>query len=303
MPRLISSKQKWCRACRDVHPIGDFWMNRGKPMSICKKARNQALFEKREARRAPRPCIECGTPFKPQHLDTKFCSRRCKAKAGGRRRLGKEYKRTCPNCSTQFTTKQPFQKFCSPTCIGSARSFKRIRNRPQNPLRAARLNTPCLHCGGPCRQFRSKYRSRTAKFCSRRCTVLHRRGVNHPAWRGPKLNDRGANWQDRAKEAIERDGNICQICKSEHVPRPTKAGWSWKRPPVDHVVPYRLARETSKDPNALLNLLTACISCHGKKTPLERLLLKGDVVGFLGGLRILGWPMDRVQIALDFYGL
>lgn len=75
---------------------------------------------------------------------------------------------------------------------------------------------------------------------------------------------------------------------------------------VDHIVPYRIAKVIGADiginPNDLRNLLCMCRSCHMKKTAVETLLLKGDVMGFLSGMAVFNLG-DRVMAALRLFKL
>jgi hypothetical protein len=73
---------------------------------------------------------------------------------------------------------------------------------------------------------------------------------------------------------------------------------------VDHIVPERLAVETGKDPHARINLICIHANEHGRKRSAEDQLLKaGNMLHYLQELTRLGWPMDRVHRALNFYGI
>lgn len=72
---------------------------------------------------------------------------------------------------------------------------------------------------------------------------------------------------------------------------------------VDHIVPERLAMLTGKNPHEPINLWCLAECCHNRiKTPADKLLCEGDRVGFLSVLRENGFPMERVEAALAFYG-
>ncbi len=74
---------------------------------------------------------------------------------------------------------------------------------------------------------------------------------------------------------------------------------------VDHLVAERLILQLAPgmDPHDRVNLMCLQRVCHGIKIGADRLLCRGDKLGFLQRLRENGWPMDRVQRALEFYGI
>jgi 5-methylcytosine-specific restriction endonuclease McrA len=91
--------------------------------------------------------------------------------------------------------------------------------------------------------------------------------------------------------ARERDEHKCQVCGS---PERKK-----QKLDVDHIIPFRLVKR-----NDLENLISLCKSpCHGLKTlTAERLLLRGDFLGFQTILNQQGWPMPRVEAAISYWG-
>lgn len=75
-------------------------------------------------------------------------------------------------------------------------------------------------------------------------------------------------------------------------------------PPIDHIVPELfLFMLGIPNPHARVNLICICDADHGRKKTIEDRLFRGDKLGFLAGLRELGWPMERVDAALKFYSL
>jgi hypothetical protein len=57
-------------------------------------------------------------------------------------------------------------------------------------------------------------------------------------------------------------------------------------------------------PNDRANLILLCTKCHGDKTELEKKLTeKLNIVGYVLGLRGLGFPVDRLKAAFHHYGL
>lgn len=109
---------------------------------------------------------------------------------------------------------------------------------------------------------------------------------------------RGKEWKAARAECILAQSNPnvilrCGVCQG---PLP--------RPQVDHIVPEQFLFQFGV-PNVheQVNLLAIHARCHGKKKTVEDLLFRGDKLGFLSGLRRLGWPMERVEAALRFYRL
>ena len=73
---------------------------------------------------------------------------------------------------------------------------------------------------------------------------------------------------------------------------------------IDHVIPERYVQDHPLGPHARINLICLSFSEHAKKRAAEDQLLKaGDMLGYLQELTRLGWPMDRVHRALQFYGI
>lgn len=71
---------------------------------------------------------------------------------------------------------------------------------------------------------------------------------------------------------------------------------------VDHCLPVRLIRRFG-NPHHPINLGSTCRRCHGLKKSVEDRLFEGDFLGFILGLKGLGWDLSKVKAAFDFYGL
>jgi hypothetical protein len=74
---------------------------------------------------------------------------------------------------------------------------------------------------------------------------------------------------------------------------------------VDHCIAARFIEQHNLgDPNAAVNLVTLCASCHPKKRRAEnRLCNRTNIIGWLQELNRIGFPMGRVRKAMDFYGM
>jgi len=63
---------------------------------------------------------------------------------------------------------------------------------------------------------------------------------------------------------------------------------------LDHLIPRRFLEHRGIDPHQEKNLLSVCGSCHGQKKTIEDRLFRGDAIGWLLGLRQIGYPVDQV---------
>lgn len=151
----------------------------------------------------------------------------------------------------------------------------------------------CDECGKQFTKFKATSRAKNKKrnFCSKTCFHRHNRGAQSFAYRGNRRQDRGVDWITRAAEARERDLHICQVCG-----KPEKKG---QKLDVDHIVPFRLVQR-----NDMVNLLSICKApCHTSKTTgAENYFLKGDILAFRQKLNQAGWPMEKVNAAIEWWG-
>lgn len=73
---------------------------------------------------------------------------------------------------------------------------------------------------------------------------------------------------------------------------------------LDHIIPARIAAESSKDPHMEVNLMWLSHSLHAqKKGAEEQLKGKGGMYGFILKLKQDNWPMERVKAALEYFEL
>lgn len=74
---------------------------------------------------------------------------------------------------------------------------------------------------------------------------------------------------------------------------------------MDHIIAARfIEAHRLGDPNALVNLLVLCARCHPKKRRAEdRLCKKTNIIGWLQELNRVGYPMELVRKAMEFYGI
>ena len=198
--------------------------------------------------RITRNCEKCNGIFEA-HLYSirnghgRFCSRKCKGKIGGQKRLGEE--RKCFICSESFYAakwedKKGLKKYCSPKCVNKSR----IGSIPPNK-------------GIPMSEEQKKKVSES------------RRGLNigaaNPSWRGGVTPT-----NKKIRESIEyrlwreavfaRDNYSCQSC--------SKRGGVLH---ADHINPFSLFPELRF---AIDNGQTLCVSCHREKTKKDLVVIK-----------------------------
>jgi 5-methylcytosine-specific restriction endonuclease McrA len=114
---------------------------------------------------------------------------------------------------------------------------------------------------------------------------------------------RGKDWR-KARAAAETD--FCEIprCGKFLHDQLGDGTVARRHPAIDHIVPELLLFKFGiTNPHEAVNLICLCRECHGRKKTVEDRLFRGDKLGFLAGLRALGWPMERVEAALKFYSL
>ena len=223
-------------------------------------------------KRIQKTCVVCFKSFETVRSDNRrACSMECGWKLERRRTPLK-----CETCGVNFWRhNSTTRRFCSRRCANKA-AYKQVQVR----------------CGN-CRKLFTRCRAAVARvkntFCTRECSAEFSRGPQAATWRGGNHHYRGTDWPGKQAAARKRDGNVCQVCGK---PKAVSEELS-----VDHIIPYRLVLC-----NELWNLLSVCRApCHAEKTAIEVLFLRGDVLGFLQGLRERGWPMDKVENAISLF--
>ncbi|SRR6266404_468081 len=63
---------------------------------------------------------------------------------------------------------------------------------------------------------------------------------------------------------------------------------------VDHLIPRRYLESRGINPHQANGLLSICGSCHGRKKTIEDRLFRGDAVGWIQGLRSIGFPVTEI---------
>lgn len=205
-------------------------------------------------------CEWCGKEFNviPARANTaKCCSKECrclrhsKIMRGWRGPKKKRIKKICKWCGKEFGVKPSHANrrvFCSVACMGLWNSKNRHGENHQSWL-GGKIKLNCKICEI---EFEAPP-SANRKVCSIKCMGLlmskSRSGEKHWNWRGGlSLEPYGPDFDDRLKKEVRaRDNQTCVICG--------KAGWAKK---VVHHINY------CKTDNRPENLITLCVSCHGK---------------------------------------
>ena len=223
-------------------------------------------------------CMQCGAEFTSRTASKKFCSPRCRERFRWGKWRASNRTTTCPQCGSEFQKPHILAKFCSKRCKDKARQLRRNKTR----IRVA-PSAICCHCQKHFTPARHRYSyKRIPKFCSRACAYAARTLRVIPG--------RFSKWESKAKK-IRAVDKVCLCCGGSN------------RLAADHVIPFRLMEQWGFNPNMECNLLSACGSCHGKKTRAEKSLLAGDIVEFCRRMREINYPAERLRAMFELVGL
>lgn len=115
----------------------------------------------------------------------------------------------------------------------------------------------CKYCGEHNERPASDY---VTVFCDSACRNSWLReehtGENHVEWNGGKVGYYGPNWEEKRKQCLERDGHRCQSCGKHNDDATIALN-------IHHIEPFKNF-EDRKEANKIDNLISLCLSCHGK---------------------------------------
>lgn len=224
----------------------------------------------------PSICRHCGKEFQPtdnhyRRKLAKFCSPKCWYES--QRKPMK-----CKGCGKEMPHQAVFRnRYCSHACRVEHHGFRARIRKPKK----------CATCG-------AEFLNNNGRFCSWKCYSATVARTRKP----PRTLYAERSWKKRAAKIRKRDGYICQGCGV-----PVEA----RGLAVDHLVPYRIAKRLadlnpSLDPNAPINLMSLCGSCHATKTTYEEPARRGDLVKFFGWAALVVGKQP-LRDALEYFGL
>lgn len=226
--------------------------------------------------RKPIACQQCGTPFTPRSVRTKYCSRPCQSRAFHERRVldGRKAQQRQRHAAKALGYTQAWRERNRESIKDQQREYDRNRRRSAGMVprrvRSAALSLAKAAAGtsggatvlvqGACAKCGEKFTRRCplgseTKFCSSRC-------------KGWKAKDRSRRRQlerdafvstvDR-RTIFDRDGWVCQLCME-----PVDPARKWPdlmSASLDHIVP--LAKGGTHEPD---NCQLAHFLCNSRKS-------------------------------------
>ena len=206
-----------------------------------------------------KPCEICGSMFYLHYFDQRFCSKKCRLKAGWMNTdPTKKTTTICEICGKSFSGwVYRKRRFCSRLCANknAARQPKPSARRPEKFI-----TRPCARCGKLFTDHVIQFETRNRKHCSLECAhdalSENRRGKNNPNWTGgtAEPDAYGPNWERQKRKAKRRDSHTCQICGY-------KSG-GMRYLDVHHIIPVKEFNGNWRKANALSNLVSLCRKCH-----------------------------------------
>lgn len=233
---------KICKNCGKEYKVKPSHENRSSYCSKeCKHKGQVKNEEDKYVTKELRNCIYCGNQFKIEKWSPKkYCSKKCSELASMKRKS-----KNCIICGKEYKPRRETSKFCSEQCMGKSKQLD-FKN--------------CIICNKLYKPYSSKVMT-----CSNECAGVLRQGENNGNWKGEDRldyeNSRGKGWFTQRKKALKRDNYICQECgvtQEKHIE------YYGRELTVHHKIPYRFFNGDIKA-NKLDNLITLCVSCHGKQ--------------------------------------
>lgn len=149
----------------------------------------------------------------------------------------------CAYCKGEFAVilkRKDTALFCSKKCQNESTKVIRECNYCKKEL----IRAPCHNAINVYCNRRCQHKWLSENFC----------GEKHPLWEGGGGSYRAAQWREKRKAALTRDGYKCRICGSA------------EKLCVHHIKKYKEFADKS-EAHQLKNLITLCSSCHAKAEP------------------------------------
>jgi len=135
------------------------------------------------------------------------------------------------------------------------------------PNRTKPVEVDCSYCGESVSRYQYHIDRSNDLFCSEECFYRWLRDGNAPSGEehhqykaDSKTPNYGPSWPPQRRRAKERDGYKCQSCGISSTEHKEKYGSDLH---VHHIKPWH-EFDDHKERNELNNLITLCVSCHGK---------------------------------------
>jgi 5-methylcytosine-specific restriction endonuclease McrA len=217
-------------------------------------------------------CEWCGADtINTENSEKTFCDRDCYAKWQSEYEVGENHPSwkggpvtlECEQCGSEFERKQSHaeeSRFCSQQCQGDW--LAENKTGLDHPL-AKQSVIECSWCGEEFHRSPSNIAD-GENFCCKPCYSKwmseNRTGENHPRYTGGRENY-GRGWNDKKKQAVrERDGYECQSCGMTQDAHKDEYGRSL----TVHHIRKASAFDNPEKRNAMSNLVTVCMGCHGE---------------------------------------
>lgn len=219
-----------------------------------------------------RECAECGTDFHCEY-ERKYCSEECHDTAvsyGGEAnpnyRGGKE-PTTCEICGDSFEYYPSEKKglYCAECVENGEWREPPVSDGTDHPQwGGGKVSAECAVCGDRVERYPSQTSGKET-LCSNECRYdwlsEEFTGEGHPNWEGGDVGNYGPGWNRVRREALERDGYECVVCRTGR----EELG---RNPDVHHIVPVRLFEHAEghdrTDAHRLSNVVSLCVDCHRK---------------------------------------
>lgn len=181
-----------------------------------------------------RICKNCGKEFdfRATLLNRKdhtgeFCSAKC----------FHEYRRIkiiCQKCGKEFEVINGHRKrkYCSKECAGNAKN---------------RIQKICVICGKGYETIPRQEKKYGSKCCSFECLIKYNAKINTVPAIKAKNRTGCKEWRDTRQKVLERDKNICQVCRNG-----------------ENLIVHHIESWEETKNNNLENLITMCRSCHSR---------------------------------------
>ena len=244
---------KVCKSCNKELPLSNFTkskMTKDGYENKCKECRNKARL-KHEC-----TCETCGTVWKAQKKDSKYCSPKCKPQS-----TSQKVKTSCSYCGNEIEViPSKMEKFnyhyCSMNCKNKHYGDT---HKGENSHRFSNVKVKCYTCGIEFNKTKSQVEKHGVHFCSKECnhegfkellTGEHNPNYNPNKSEKDRIEHRNIpGYNEWVRNVFDRDNYTCQCCGDN------KGG----NLNAHHILNYSEYKHLRTDVN---NGITLCDKCH-----------------------------------------